>query len=77
MQKIQEGYIDIPYHNAIHGFDVSATCYYFIYTNQLKSIAAMSDIDIFAMIAGGAAHDFRHPGFSANFLINTGSNLAI
>ena len=29
-------------------------------------------ITIFAMIAGGAAHDFRHPGYSANFLINTG-----
>ncbi len=72
--RIQAGYIDNPYHNKIHAFDVTATVNFFLTTCELKTIANLSGIDLTVMYIGAAGHDYEHPGVNNPFLINSRGN---
>jgi hypothetical protein len=64
--KIDSGYIATnPYHNAVHGADVTASMNRFISQGMFTTTGAASLLtaeELLACIIGAAIHDFRHPG---------------
>ena len=76
-KKIQDGYLDNPYHNKIHGFDVCQTVNVFLSKCKLISLANLNSLDIAAMLLAAAVHDYEHPGFNNTFLINTRDKHAV
>ena len=69
-KKIQNGYLDNPYHNKIHGFDVCQTVNVFINTCKFNKEANLSEMEIGGMLLAAAVHDYEHPGFNNMYLIN-------
>ena len=76
-KKIQNGYLDNPYHNKIHGFDVCQTVNVLINKCKFLTLANLSHLEIAAMILAAAVHDFEHPGFNNLYLINTRNQYAL
>lgn len=75
--KIQSGYKDIAYHNKTHAADLSQTAYFSITACEGREIMKLDNIDLAAMIIGGAIHDHEHPGFNNVYLVEFGDELAI
>ncbi|TPX36248.1 hypothetical protein SmJEL517_g01444 [Synchytrium microbalum] len=73
---IENGYrSELPYHNSTHATDV-LHCMYWLSSQESISHYA-SEIDLMAMLVAAMVHDFEHPGFNNNFLINTADSRAI
>lgn len=77
ISNIQNGYNKIAYHNKLHGMDVGRLAYYYAITWDLYEKSKFEDVDLFALIVGGAVHDFDHLGWNNAFLIETQHNWAI
>lgn len=80
MRKVEKEYcFDVkrpsPYHNSVHAADVLQAVGHFMMVPQLAD--AIEDLDGLSLLLAAAVHDFRHPGVSSNFLIATGSELAV
>ena len=75
LNAIQDGYLDNPYHNSIHGADVAQSTAYFITRPKLK--AMLSQFEKFAAVFAALCHDYKHTGTTNNFLINTRDPIAI
>ncbi|GET90536.1 hypothetical protein, conserved [Leishmania tarentolae] len=73
---VQSAYHPNPYHNAMHGADVTQINYYIMMVAGLSEKCHLSKEEIFAGIIAGAVHDFDHPGLNNNFHSRTGSYLA-
>lgn len=74
---IQTGYFEVAYHNKIHGMDVGRLAYYYATECELIEKAQLSDIDVLALIVGGACHDYEHLGWNNAYLIETQHDWAI
>eukprot|EP00475_Leptophrys_vorax_P034127 TRINITY_DN5472_c0_g1_i1.p1 TRINITY_DN5472_c0_g1~~TRINITY_DN5472_c0_g1_i1.p1 ORF type:complete len:613 (-),score=118.59 TRINITY_DN5472_c0_g1_i1:30-1817(-) len=74
-QSIEEGYLDVPYHNRVHAADVMANTYYFILSKPLAAL--LTRIDLLGSLVAAAIHDFRHPGTNNIFSVSTGDDLAV
>lgn len=73
---IEKGYDpNIPYHNNLHAADVVNSTYHFLLNMGFAS--GMPEIVVFAGIVAAAAHDFKHPGRTARFLIHNRDPLAL
>ncbi|KAF4130919.1 3'5'-cyclic nucleotide phosphodiesterase [Phytophthora infestans] len=72
------GYHRNPYHNNCHAADVVSSVEYLI---SVMDNGYLQDLltyqEVFAAIIAAAIHDFRHPGKNNNFMIKSGSDLAI
>ena len=44
---------------------------------EFEKILDFNDLDLISLFISGAIHEFGHPGFSNNFLINTKNEIAI
>lgn len=73
---VQSAYHPNPYHNAMHGADVTQINYYIMMVAGLSEKCGLSREEIFAGIIAGAVHDFDHPGLNNNFHSRTGAYLA-
>ncbi|CAJ1010410.1 putative 3'5'-cyclic nucleotide phosphodiesterase [Leishmania naiffi] len=73
---VQSAYHPNPYHNAMHGADVTQINYYIMIVAGLSDKCCLSKEEIFAGIIAGAVHDFDHPGLNNNFHSRTGAYLA-
>ncbi|CBZ35980.1 hypothetical protein, conserved [Leishmania donovani] len=73
---VQSAYHPNPYHNAMHGADVTQINYYIMMVAGLSEKCCLSKEEIFAGIIAGAVHDFDHPGLNNNFHSRTGAYLA-
>ncbi|KAJ0409789.1 hypothetical protein ATCC90586_005356 [Pythium insidiosum] len=72
------GYLRNPYHNNCHAADVVSSVEYLIAVLDSGYIQDLLTYqEIFAAIVAAAIHDFRHPGKTNNFMIKSGSDLAI
>lgn len=77
MWRIQEGYRELPYHNATHAADVLHAVNYFSQLEGVKDIIERRPLDLLAIYIAAAIHDYDHPGLNNNYLINTKNPLAI
>ncbi|KAG5490311.1 hypothetical protein JKF63_00431 [Porcisia hertigi] len=73
---VQSAYHPNPYHNAMHGADVTQINYYIMMVAGLSEKCRLSQEEILASIIAGAVHDFDHPGLNNNFHSRTGAYLA-
>ncbi|KPA80653.1 hypothetical protein ABB37_04840 [Leptomonas pyrrhocoris] len=73
---VQSSYHPNPYHNAMHGADVTQINYYIMMLGGLEAKCRLSKEEILAGILAGAVHDFDHPGLNNNFHSRTGAYLA-
>lgn len=69
MAKIENGYgnHDNPYHNAIHGADVTQTVHYLIEATGL--INYLSHLEVLSVLLAAVVHDVDHPGTTNSFQI--------
>lgn len=72
---LEHHYKDNPYHNSIHGADVTQSINVLLSSPSLKGV--FTDMEIFAAIFAACIHDVDHPGYTNQYLINTNSELAI
>lgn len=73
---VQSAYHPNPYHNAMHGADVTQINYYIMMVAGLADKCQLSKEEIFAGIIAGVIHDYDHPGLNNNFHTRTNAFLA-
>jgi hypothetical protein len=66
-----------PYHNSIHGCDVTQTLYFIMKTCNIDVICNLSDLEIFSAFFACAIHDLDHPGNNNNYEIAVQSKLTL
>lgn len=66
---------DVAYHNSIHAADVTQTSHVMLLVPTLENV--FTDLEMLAVIFACAIHDVDHPGVSNQFLVQTGSELAL
>jgi hypothetical protein len=77
LEEVEAGYLpNNPYHNATHGADVAYTTHVML-VHGVREALGLADYQCAVCVLAAAAHDFRHPGIGANFLIATSDDLAI
>ncbi|THD23641.1 hypothetical protein D915_005728 [Fasciola hepatica] len=72
---LDANYLPNPYHNQIHGADVTHAVTRLLQTKRIRAMT--SSVEKFALVVAAAAHDVGHPGVTNQFLINTSHPLAI
>lgn len=78
IQAIARGYMrSNPYHNDLHAADVLQTSLVYIKKGKIKEKLLLTDIDVCALLISTIIHDFKHPGVTNLFLINTANPIAI
>ena len=77
IQKIENGYNPVAYHNKTHAADVAQTMYYFLVGGEWMKKGEMDNLDLMSMIFAGAIHDFEHPGYNNLFMVNSSHGLAL
>lgn len=78
LAEIERGYKQSnPYHNALHAADVAQTCYIYNKYAEIESKISLSPLDISVFFLSAIIHDYKHPGFNNNYIINTQDELAI
>jgi hypothetical protein len=75
LTSLEDHYQNVPYHNKIHAADVIQSMHVLLNSNALESV--FTDLEIFTAIFSAAIHDVDHPGLTNQYLINTGSELAL
>eukprot|EP01129_Flabellula_baltica_P012607 TRINITY_DN5711_c0_g1_i1.p1 TRINITY_DN5711_c0_g1~~TRINITY_DN5711_c0_g1_i1.p1 ORF type:complete len:561 (-),score=122.21 TRINITY_DN5711_c0_g1_i1:17-1672(-) len=68
-------YRDVPFHNYIHAFTVTQTCFYFLRTSNVGKF--LEQTDLLAMIVSALGHDLDHPGLTNNFQKNAKTEVAM
>mmetsp|Transcript_10871 Transcript_10871/g.16556 ORF Transcript_10871/g.16556 Transcript_10871/m.16556 type:complete len:504 (+) Transcript_10871:166-1677(+) len=74
---IHDAYNALPYHNSLHGADVTQTVFYFLSTAHVIEALQLNQIATASIIIAAAIHDVGHPGLNGKFLITTNSQIAI
>ncbi|KRX93575.1 putative 3',5'-cyclic phosphodiesterase pde-4, partial [Trichinella pseudospiralis] len=72
---LEDHYRKNSYHNSLHAADVTQTVHVMLSTPSLESV--FTDLEKLAVIFAAAIHDVDHPGLTNQFLVNSGSELAI
>jgi hypothetical protein len=78
INHIRDGYVkDNPYHNDLHAADVFHTCYSLLFHSNVVETLTFNNLDISAFYIASIIHDYKHPGVTNGFLINTKDKLSI
>ncbi|CAG0912881.1 unnamed protein product [Notodromas monacha] len=76
LMTLEDHYLKtVPYHNRAHAADVTQSIHVLLKTQALESV--FTNLEVLAAVFAGAIHDVDHPGLTNQYLINTGSELAI
>lgn len=73
--RIEAGYKQVPFHNHVHGADVTHGTAYFLAQEVVSR--HVTPLDIYCMIIGAAMHDFEHPGYNNAFLVASRDEKAV
>jgi hypothetical protein len=77
VKRIGEGYkAENPYHNALHAADVMHACHLFAVTSKIIQLAEVEHIHLFSYLFAAIIHDYKHPGFTNTYLVNTKDKIA-
>lgn len=72
LQKVSNSYnINVPYHNSIHGSDVTQTISLFFLNSNAEELCATSMLNILSIFIAALGHDLGHPGLTNNYQINS------
>ena len=78
INEVAKGYKrDNPYHTDLHAADVLQTCHIYLKHAEIKKRLRLDDTDHSALLISCIIHDYKHPGVTNAFLINTGDPIAI
>ncbi len=77
IRKLEDGYLDNPYHNRVHGADVLHASHFFLESKLLGSLADKHPLMRLSVYMAAAAHDYKHPGTNNAFAKNTSAELAL
>ena len=77
IRLLEEGYLEVPYHNKIHATDVLHAMHFMLRGRVLAPICERYPHLRLAAYWAAAAHDYRHPGTNNEFAKNTQSDMAI
>ncbi len=78
INEVAKGYKkDNPYHTDLHAADVLQTCHIYLKYGEIKQRLRLEDTDHSALLISCIIHDYKHPGVTNAFLINTGDPIAI
>ena len=70
LRAVEDAYLaENPYHNAVHGADVSHALFVLIDTTGLSKY--ISPLENMACVLAAAMHDVKHPGVNNNYLSRT------
>lgn len=76
--EITKGYVrSNHYHNDIHAADVEQTVFMYLKYGNIAQKLSLNNMDLSALLIASIIHDFRHPGRTNQFLINTNNDIAI
>lgn len=77
-ESIRDGYSKVnPFHNDLHASDVLQTCYSIINFSNVTDVLQLDSLDLSGFFIAAMIHDFKHPGVTNGFLINTKSDIAV
>eukprot|EP00457_Paulinella_chromatophora_P002223 gb/GEZN01002227.1/.p1 GENE.gb/GEZN01002227.1/~~gb/GEZN01002227.1/.p1 ORF type:complete len:571 (-),score=78.88 gb/GEZN01002227.1/:561-2273(-) len=71
---VEQGYLDNPYHNKLHGADVLRIMYFLCDSKEMKK--RLHPVELLAAMLAAAVHDVGHPGTNNRFQCDTASDLA-
>ncbi|GIL94723.1 hypothetical protein Vretimale_939 [Volvox reticuliferus] len=76
LRQIEAGYLDNPYHNAVHAADVLQTLHVIIHATQLH-VHYLDHLGLLAAYYAAIVHDYGHPGMTNDFLVAVSDPLAV
>ncbi|GIL88899.1 hypothetical protein Vretifemale_16705, partial [Volvox reticuliferus] len=76
LRRVEAGYMDNPYHSAVHAADVLQTMHVLIHAAQLH-VHYLDPLGLLAAYFAAIIHDYAHPGLTGDFLIATSHPLAL
>jgi len=78
INEISAGYIrENPYHNDLHAGDVTQTCLVFMQKGKVNDLVNLDIYNLCALFISCMVHDYKHPGLTNAFLVNTNDEIAI
>ena len=78
IDRIRLGYDNlIPYHNDLHASDVLQTANTIISNSSIIIDLDLTSLDIAALFLACIVHDYKHPGYTNSYLVNTNDPIAI
>lgn len=78
LSEISKGYVKKnPYHNDIHAADIEQTIFMYLKYGKIAEILNLNSIDLSALFISAIIHDYKHPGFTNQYLINSNNEIAI
>jgi len=76
LMTLEDHYVkDIPYHNHLHAADVTQSTHILLNSPNLESV--FTPLEMLSALFASCIHDVDHPGVTNQYLINTGSDLAL
>jgi len=76
LAKVEQGYLDNPYHNAAHAADVTARLGTILHTSgiarRLLCKGELGAVKLLAVILAAAIHDYEHPGHTNQYSVVMG-----
>ena len=77
-RKIAKGYNrKNPYHTDLHAADVTQTSLTFFKIGKINELCKLNQLSKCALFLSCMCHDYKHPGFNNNYLMETKNILAI
>ena len=74
LHRVQQHYVDTPYHNHVHASDVLHLTHVYLRKGLYKR---MDDVEIFSLIIAAASHDVGHDGLTNAYHSSRMTDLAI
>jgi hypothetical protein len=68
LNRIKEGYNQLPYHNCMHAIDVTNSVCFFMLNGLGDSISSLEQVQL---LISALAHDIGHPGSTNAFQVAT------
>ncbi len=76
--RVASGYNrDNPYHTDLHAADICQSLLVYYLFGNLQKLIDFNELDLISLFISASIHDFGHPGYTNNYLINTKNDIAI
>jgi len=76
LMTLEDHYLkDVKYHNHLHAADVTQSCHVLLNSPQLREV--FTPLETLAALLASSLHDVDHPGTTNQYLVTTGSDLAL